>query len=111
MTSRSRTVAAIRAPRIVRLEPGGVETALTALAADLTHLRGGAVTLDLGALGHVDAGDLRAFGEVVRAARAGEVEVRCAAVAPRVYKALHLAKLGPLVTRVPGGLGETEAPS
>lgn len=108
MTSRSRNVAAIRAPRVVRLEPGGVESSLDDLAADLTPLRGGAVTLDLAAIEHVDAGELRAFGEVVRAARAAEVEVRCATVAPRVYKALHVAKLGPLVTRVAGGHGETE---
>lgn len=109
MTSRSRTVAAIRAPRVVRFEPGGMEPALTALAADIGHLRGGAVTLDLGAIDHVDVGELRALGEVVRAARAGEVEVRCAGVAPRVYKALHVARLGSLVTRVAGGRSETEA--
>ncbi len=85
---------------VVRLEPGAVATGLAALTDAFDRVRDGTATIDLRDIERLDAAELGALGAALHAARDAGIEVRCAAVAPTVYKALHLAKLATLVTRV-----------
>ena len=85
----------------VRLATGEVAAPLRALVETLGRARGGTATIDMADVRRLDPPDLAALAAAASAARTGGVELRCAAVTPPVYKALHLAKLATLVTRAP----------
>lgn len=85
----------------VRLETGKVEQALRKLATELARTKPNKATIDLTDIQSLHVAGLDALATAVQAARAAGTELCCVGVRPPVYKALHLAKLGTLITRVP----------